>query len=697
MSDSEDGGATSAVEPRASSNASISSGGAATSSSGRNNAEKRLSSSKEEDLDESGAQVRRRKSLDPASLRSPNSKKGFLSTKDDTRSRSRERSLLSRGASLRVSGGTDSSKTIASDRSKGSDTSTARKKSKQSHLLAKPTKEQQDYIRQLFAEIPLPSNNSSPLAQLRIAQPGGHHTHHSIPTPTAAETNGSPSAIADVTETGLYQCLVQFTSVELLDGENAFQCRRCWKLLQPELVAQVGRKRAAKAMQKKEEAENKRLVNMKSPSLNDTPRASVSAGSDTFAGRLAPEESMITKNRKLLAERERQLAEANGTAPPGSSATAGMPGQSQQQGGLTSSAPDIMITANSPPVSPMNDPLQSAFSSLSTSESRASSGSTFVTDSQASLGLPTSSMSDLGAEADEEDRSDLSDVDQSNGDIRTGVAVRNSLDGANTSSSDKAALPAGNRQKSAVARPNPSHMPVPTLPPRSQRFVPRRAHKRYLISSLPPILVLHLKRFQQTHKSMFSSFGDLKKLDDKITFPLYLDMAPFMAPPPLTPTEPSAVERVLASDIDGVSSGGGSLKSGDESDNNGKSIRAQSKSWFRRSAPSAEMRSNCVYRLYAVIVHKGSMGSGHYVAMTYTSQRKHEGIQVKAPATAADAKSGGGQLDGVTRSDHEAARQWIYCSDDIVRPASVDEVFKSQAYLLMYERVDPSEKPPAKR
>lgn len=94
------------------------------------------------------------------------------------------------------------------------------------------------------------------------------------------------------------------------------------------------------------------------------------------------------------------------------------------------------------------------------------------------------------------------------------------------------------------------------------------------------------------------------------------------------------------------------------------------------------------------------MGSGHYVAMTYTSQRRNEGVQLKSPA--ANAPTTGTQqsqqkdASGLTKSDHEAARQWIYCSDDIVRPASVDEVFKSQAYLLMYERVDPSEHVPAK-
>lgn len=679
---------------QASSNASISSGGAGTSSSGKN------APFKEETEDEREARLQRRKSLDPSSLRSPSPLRGFLSSgsKDSDKSRSKDRSLLSRGASLRVGGADSSTRTAISDAtSKGSnDASTTRKKGKHAHLLAKPTREQQDYIRQLFAEIPLPTPAMpNPLAHLRVAQPGGQSTQFAIPTPTAAETNGSPLAMADATETGLYQCLVQFTSVELLDGDNAFQCRRCWKLLNPELVAQVGRKRAAKAMQKKEEIENKQLAQIKGGLLrDDTPRASVSNGSD---GQLASRgESAIAINRKLLAERERQLAAA-GEATPSSSLSP--PPESRLASNSVSPTPDIQITANSPPISPpgtssgIADPLQAGFSRLSVTNTNESVVSGSAGAGGSSLGLPTSSMSDLGAEADAEDRSDMSDAEVGNGDQSTGAATESMANSVQS-------LPASGKAASGLQRVSTpragTHLPLPTLPPRSQRFVPRRAHKRYLISSLPSILVLHLKRFQQTHKSMFSSFGDLKKLDDKVTFPLYLDMAPFMAPPPLTPAEPSAVERVLA-----ANSGVHSLKSGDESDANhssGSSIKkarssdsasSSSKSWFRRNAPTHEMRSNCVYRLYAVIVHKGSMGSGHYVAMTYTSQRKHEGTQVQAPSSSSSGTS-------VTKSDHEAARQWIYCSDDIVRPASVDEVFKSQAYLLMYERIDPSEKMPAK-
>ena len=66
--------------------------------------------------------------------------------------------------------------------------------------------------------------------------------------------------------------------------------------------------------------------------------------------------------------------------------------------------------------------------------------------------------------------------------------------------------------------------------PRSKQVIYRRALKRYLIARPPPILVIHLKRFQQVSKSPITLFGNLKKLDDYVSFPEYLDIRPFLAP-----------------------------------------------------------------------------------------------------------------------------------------------------------------------
>lgn len=108
--------------------------------------------------------------------------------------------------------------------------------------------------------------------------------------------------------------------------------------------------------------------------------------------------------------------------------------------------------------------------------------------------------------------------------------------------------------------------------PRSKQVIYRRALKRYLIARPPPILVIHLKRFQQVSKSPVTLFGSLKKLDDYVSFPEYLDMRPFLAP-----------KR------EDYGLGRGELK--------GKIIEKG-----RREEDQA-----CVYRLYSVVVHIGNM------------------------------------------------------------------------------------------
>ena len=68
---------------------------------------------------------------------------------------------------------------------------------------------------------------------------------------------------------------------------------------------------------------------------------------------------------------------------------------------------------------------------------------------------------------------------------------------------------------------------------KSEQVILRRTYKRYLIATPPPVLVIHLKRFQQISKNnpyaaAFSS--GFKKLDDVVAFPEYLDLAPYLAP-----------------------------------------------------------------------------------------------------------------------------------------------------------------------
>ena len=90
-------------------------------------------------------------------------------------------------------------------------------------------------------------------------------------------------------------------------------------------------------------------------------------------------------------------------------------------------------------------------------------------------------------------------------------------------------------------------------------------YKRYLISRPPPILVIHLKRFQQTNKNSVSLYGGFKKLDEFVAFPEYLDVAPFLAPR----REDFAAEKA--------------------------------------EKGKHKAHEKCMYRLYAVVVHIGNM------------------------------------------------------------------------------------------
>ena len=114
-------------------------------------------------------------------------------------------------------------------------------------------------------------------------------------------------------------------------------------------------------------------------------------------------------------------------------------------------------------------------------------------------------------------------------------------------------------------------------PKKPKPVIMRPAYKRYLIATAPPVLVIHLKRFQQVDKMPLISFTPtygFKKLDDYVTFPEYLDLTPFLAP---------RREDVETNQTDGE----------------GNDVKRE----------FSEEHGKCMYRLYAVVVHVGNMVS----------------------------------------------------------------------------------------
>ncbi|KJE88544.1 hypothetical protein CAOG_00185 [Capsaspora owczarzaki ATCC 30864] len=129
------------------------------------------------------------------------------------------------------------------------------------------------------------------------------------------------------------------------------------------------------------------------------------------------------------------------------------------------------------------------------------------------------------------------------------------------------------------------------------------ADKQFLLHTAPNCLVVHLKRFCQTRHGA-------EKNTRSVPFPLVLDMTPF---------------TTMAND---------SVES---------------------SSSSSSASSSVIYDLYAIVVHMGGMGGGHYIA-NVKSRRE-------------------GGLDS-----------WFSVSDSHVSTMEVPSVLSSQAFMLFYER-----------
>lgn len=179
------------------------------------------------------------------------------------------------------------------------------------------------------------------------------------------------------------------------------------------------------------------------------------------------------------------------------------------------------------------------------------------------------------------------------------------------------------------------------------------ATKRFLVSSPPAILILHLKRFQIGPRCMF------RKMSKHVDFPTILDLAPFCA-----------MDKV-------------------------------------RKLPNATKHQNeLIYSLYGVVEHSGGMHGGHYVAYVKVRPGVKPGdprwwFLPKSGNTVPNPPTGGGDTENDTESDlsgYESGEgplpmpsappgKWYYVSDSMVSEISEEKVLKAQAYLLFYERI----------
>ncbi|KAI6001563.1 peptidase C19, ubiquitin carboxyl-terminal hydrolase 2 [Pisolithus orientalis] len=410
---------------------------------------------------------------------------------------------------------------------------------------------------------------------------------------------------------GIEECLRLFTSVEVLDSENMVRCRRCWKIANG--VYKPSSTRSAQG----------------SGSCTDS--------NDDDADQIIPLPSYSYPRHGPEA-----FSAESGFPPPGIVTTC-TPSENQDthiddtshlNTNISLQASAAKISKPPPPdvlVPSISTALPQSPHSVETARptaSRRSTTSSFVT--QFSPATASSKGTSLSAPFDwrRRDKDRVSDsATESDGVSEDSDMIYVSSD-ISSAASPTFSPNVSQEQLESTSQPSrdtPSKTKTDQCDvPRSEQVLMRPAYKRYLIATPPPIL--------QSSKTPATSFASgFKKLDDYVSFPEYLDLAPYLAPR----REDYFVTKAA------VGRGRG-----------------------KRVEP-------CTYRLYAVVVHIGNMLGGHYVAYTAlppsTSQSNHPGKEQHSP--------------------DRAPRDWAYISDTVVRLVSFEEVMKTKAYICMYERI----------
>ncbi|KAJ6532731.1 hypothetical protein DFH09DRAFT_1326007 [Mycena vulgaris] len=502
------------------------------------------------------------------------------------------------------------------------------------------------------------------------------------PKPTAGETAYLRQILADVSAggdawlklggglPGVEECLRMFTAVEVLDGENMVGCRRCWKIANGEYVPRARRPDEECAPGRDDDGDSE-----DSAENHPSPVAPIAVEAPHHRPSPPPRPSLPTSiSTPLISVYSLPNIKAGESAsslplvtPPSSSSDSAL-GRSQfgEDTDTTTTPPSSASSSHSLPLSPEQEvetppatkvtiipptPSMNTFDVSEAEEHTDSLGS--ITEA---VGMPPTARLHLNGVGNpdppdanalrpprEYHQRQVSDesTDGSSGDESDVSAASTQLSPAvsDDARSDADAAPSKPRAK-PKAKPKPVIM--------------RPAYKRYLIAVPPPVLVIHLKRFQQVSKTMISFSNGFKKLDDYVTFPEMLDLTPFLAP--------------KKEDF------GLRVKKGP--------VRAKDKT--------------CMYRLYAVVVHIGNMLGGHYISYVALptagdlANMPHPPASASSPQTlppTSPPTSPMSTSDSVADPPAKQERQWAYISDTVVRLTSLEEVLKAKAYICMYERV----------
>ena len=451
----------------------------------------------------------------------------------------------------------------------------------------KPSRQETAYLRRLLADVhPTPST----FAMLQQAISGGSQ-NGSVPSSPVMSAQALLAKLGHMP--GIEECLRLFTAVEVLDAENRVGCHRCWKVANgtykprpaededekddseesldsPVIVpdAEVLAAQMSRPDTRESSPENQGRISPVSTSF----LSGSAASSSIFLHETASISSAPTTIQSVPSDTSRHPPTTI-VLPSHSAPNTPNPTIAASYGGLpipsiSTTEPDSPLSTSAPDTAkpPLNSVPSGAVASggslvppqIKKHKPSKQSRGTNDSDSSSEEGYDSS-----GSSGDESGYSDASSVGST------------------------AASPAGSRRTSleGASQQQPPLRRNTNLPdgqrkiPKSQQVIMQRTYKRYLIAVPPPVLVVHLKRFQQVSKSnpyaMAFSSG-FKKLDDFVAFPEYLDLTPFLAP--------SKEEFGLPS---------------------------------KREPKSRPKGERCMYRLYAVVVHIGNMVSWTLQASFY--------------------------------------------------------------------------------
>ena len=140
------------------------------------------------------------------------------------------------------------------------------------------------------------------------------------------------------------------------------------------------------------------------------------------------------------------------------------------------------------------------------------------------------------------------------------------------------------------------------------------AVKRCCVHSLPPVLILHLKRFEFDFDLMRKF-----KINDQIDFPALIDMKPYTA---------SFVEQ---QEREAAPAGGSAAApapapapagEGGAADGSGEASAEAREKAAAAARAAATLAAGCDYALVGVLVHSGTSDSGHYYSFIKERQAR---------------------------------------------------------------------------